>query len=62
MPQKLPFMIARFPAPAISGARGLANVTLKRYDSGHFQPYVESLFGTIVRDQLEFLQTALAPE
>ena len=50
------------PAPAISGARGLANVTLKRYDSGHFQPYVEPLFGTIVRDQLEFLQAALAPE
>lgn len=44
-------------APAIKGTRGLSNVTLKRYDTGHFQPYVEPMFSTIIKDQLEFLKS-----
>lgn len=45
-------------APAIKGSQGITNVTLKRYDTGHFQPYVEPMFATIIRDQLEFLKAA----
>lgn len=46
-------------APAIAAARGRVNVTLKRYDTGHFQPYVEPMFSTIIQDQLAFLKDAL---
>lgn len=43
--------------PAIDACPKYANVELKLYDTGHFQPYLEPVFSEIVADQLAFLGT-----
>lgn len=47
------------PKPAIDACKKMPNVTLKRYDTGHFQLYVEPMFSVIVADQLAFLKANL---
>jgi len=37
-------------------ARKIPQATVRTYDCGHFDPYVEPLFSTVIADQLEFLQ------
>ncbi len=44
---------------AIKAAQKAPKSTLKQYSCGHFDPYVEPLFSTIIKDQIEFLKTAL---
>jgi hypothetical protein len=34
----------------------MANPTVHTYDCGHFDPYVDPLFSTVVADQLAFLR------
>jgi pimeloyl-ACP methyl ester carboxylesterase len=41
--------------PAIDIAEKLDNAELITYDCGHFAPYVDPLFPTVIADQLEFL-------
>lgn len=41
--------------PAIKVSDKLANITLKKYETGHFQPYIEPMFSVIIGDQLAFL-------
>lgn len=43
-------------APAIALCRRSPVAVLKRYPAGHFEPYVDPLFRTIVDDQLDFLK------
>lgn len=43
-------------AVAEATAARMANSTVKVYDCGHFDPYVEPLFPQVVADQLAFLQ------
>ncbi|BBO74293.1 alpha/beta hydrolase [Desulfosarcina widdelii] len=45
--------------PAVDVCPKCPNVHLKQYETGHFQPYVEPMFTTIVADQLEFLKETL---
>ena len=45
--------------PAVDVCPRYPNVRLKQYEAGHFQPYVEPMFSTIVADQLEFLKETL---
>jgi fermentation-respiration switch protein FrsA (DUF1100 family) len=40
---------------ALRAAHKMANPTVHTYDCGHFDPYVEPLFATVVADQLAFL-------
>lgn len=42
--------------PAIALCRRAPKATIKKYSAGHFQPYVEPLFATVIQDQLDFLQ------
>jgi uncharacterized protein len=37
-------------------ARKMAHPTVRTYDCGHFDPYVEPIFSTVVSDQLAFLE------
>ncbi|MBJ7288438.1 MAG: alpha/beta hydrolase, partial [Williamsia sp.] len=46
-------------APAAAAAKVAASIprsTLRRYDCGHFDPYVDPFFPTVVADQLAFLR------
>lgn len=45
--------------PAIALCRRAPQATLKKYQAGHFQPYVDPLFRTIIKDQLDFLKRRL---
>jgi len=45
--------------PAVDACPNYPNVRLEQYETGHFQPYVEPMFITIVADQLEFLKETL---
>ncbi|WP_374962545.1 alpha/beta hydrolase [Spongiibacter tropicus] len=45
--------------PGIKAAPKYANIELREYQTGHFQPYVEPMFSRIVGDQLAFLSTAV---
>ncbi len=45
--------------PAIDACTKVPNATLKQYDTGHFQPYVEPMFSIIIKDQLEFLKAKI---
>ena len=45
--------------PAIDACKEIPNIILKRYDTDHFQPYVEPIFSVIVADQLAFLKDSL---
>lgn len=47
------------PAAAIKAAGRASLGVLKTYDIGHFEPYVDPAFDTIVGDQIEFLREAL---
>ena len=40
---------------ALQAVHKMANPTVHTYDCGHFDPYVEPLFATVVADQLAFL-------
>lgn len=40
---------------AESAAARIPNSIVRMYDGGHFDPYVEPLFSTVVADQVEFL-------
>jgi pimeloyl-ACP methyl ester carboxylesterase len=40
---------------ALRAAHKMANPTVHTYDCGHFDPYVEPLFSTVVTHQLAFL-------
>jgi len=44
---------------ALRAARKMAQPTVRTYDCGHFDPYVEPLFTTIVADQLAFLEATV---
>lgn len=44
---------------ALKSCRGAKTATLKTYDTGHFEPYVDPLFETIIGDQLTFLHDVL---
>jgi hypothetical protein len=46
-------------APAYKAASRYPNVDLKKYDSGHFEPYFEPLFSTVAGDQMAFLANHL---
>ncbi|MFF9162185.1 alpha/beta fold hydrolase [Streptomyces longwoodensis] len=35
--------------------------TVRVYEGGHFDPYVEPLFGTVIADQIEFLHRHVPP-
>lgn len=48
--------------PAIDNCPKYPNVLLKQYDCGHFQPYVEPLFASIIADQIAFLDRIKASE
>ncbi|MBM9460134.1 alpha/beta hydrolase [Nocardioides sp. zg-536] len=39
----------------------IKQATVRSYDCGHFDPYVEPLFSTVVSDQLAFLTTHVPP-
>lgn len=43
------------PAVARAAAARIRRATVRAYDCGHFDPYVEPLFATVVADQLSFL-------
>ncbi|KAA0098686.1 alpha/beta fold hydrolase [Mycolicibacterium sp. P1-18] len=45
------------PRVALKAARAMARPTVQTYDCGHFDPYVEPFFATVVADQLAFLAT-----
>ncbi len=45
--------------PAIKAAESTPNAELICYQTGHFQPYIEPLFATVVSDQIAFLKRAL---
>lgn len=47
------------PNAAIKDCKKAKTVTLKTYETGHFEPYVDPLFSTIVGDQIEFLDRVL---
>lgn len=47
---------------AESAAARIRNSTVHLYDGGHFDPYVEPLFSTVVADQLEFLHRHVPPK
>jgi len=40
---------------AVKAARRIANGEIRTYDCQHFEPYLEPYFGTIVADQIAFL-------
>jgi hypothetical protein len=40
---------------ALRAAQAMARPTVHTYDCGHFDPYVEPFFSTVVADQLAFL-------
>ncbi len=44
--------------PAITACKKSSCVDLKTYDADHFAPYVDPLFGTIIKDQISFLNQA----
>ncbi|GAA1463623.1 alpha/beta hydrolase [Williamsia maris] len=46
-------------AAAVKVADVIPRSTLRRYDCGHFDPYVDPYFPTVVADQLAFLQEAV---
>jgi fermentation-respiration switch protein FrsA (DUF1100 family) len=49
-------------APAAAAAKvaaAIPHATLKRYDCGHFDPYVDPIFPTVVADQLAFLHSTV---
>lgn len=48
------------PRAAIKDCNKAKTVTLKTYATGHFEPYVDPLFSTIVGDQLAFLDSVVA--
>ncbi|SDJ39648.1 Fermentation-respiration switch protein FrsA, has esterase activity, DUF1100 family [Frankineae bacterium MT45] len=41
---------------AVRSARKMARATVRLYDCGHFEPYVEPLFSSVIADQLDFLR------
>jgi NADP-dependent 3-hydroxy acid dehydrogenase YdfG/fermentation-respiration switch protein FrsA (DUF1100 family) len=47
------------PGAALKAARQAPLGVLKTYDIGHFEPYVDPAFNSIVGDQIEFLQRVL---
>lgn len=47
---------------AESAAARIPNSTVRMYDGGHFDPYVEPLFSTVVADQVEFLHRHVPPK
>ena len=47
------------PAAAINAAKKARRGVLKTYDIGHFEPYVNPAFDSVVGDQIEFLRQAL---
>ncbi|MGJ0119039.1 alpha/beta hydrolase [Williamsia sp. MIQD14] len=44
-------------AAATRAARAIPDATVLSYEGGHFDPYVEPLFSSVVADQLAFLRT-----
>ncbi|WP_328856508.1 alpha/beta hydrolase [Williamsia herbipolensis] len=49
-------------AAATRAARAIPDATVLTYDGGHFDPYVEPLFPSVVTDQLAFLRTVAPAE
>lgn len=47
------------PEPAIEAAKSNSKTELICYQAGHFQPYIEPLFDTVVADQIAFLKRVL---
>ncbi|RIR60949.1 alpha/beta fold hydrolase [Mycobacteroides abscessus] len=47
------------PAAAIKAANRAPSAVVKIYDMGHFEPYVEPAFDSVVNDQIDFLQDVL---
>ena len=47
------------PAAAVKAAKRASLGVVKTYDIGHFDPYVEPAFDSVVGDQIEFLQHVL---
>jgi len=45
--------------PAINLCGKISNGTLIKYETGHFEPYVEPMFSTFIEDQLKFLNSKL---
>ena len=46
---------------AEAAAARMAEPTVRAYSGGHFDPYVEPLFTTVVADQLAFLRQHVPP-
>jgi pimeloyl-ACP methyl ester carboxylesterase len=46
-------------AVALKAAKRLPKGEVLSYDCGHFDPYVDPLFDTVVSDQLDFLQRSV---
>ncbi|MGU3290826.1 alpha/beta hydrolase [Williamsia sp. M5A3_1d] len=49
-------------AAATKAARAIPDATVLSYDGGHFDPYVEPLFPSVVADQLAFLRAVVPVE
>jgi len=49
------------PSVARRAASRIRRATIRSYDCGHFEPYVEPLFSTVVADQLAFLTEHVPP-
>ena len=49
------------PGAAVKAAKRARCGVLRTYDIGHFEPYVNPAFDSVVGDQLEFLRQALEP-
>ena len=49
------------PRAAVKAAKRARSGVLKTYDIGHFEPYVNPAFDSVVGDQIEFLRQALKP-
>ncbi|MGJ8685975.1 MAG: alpha/beta hydrolase [Spongiibacteraceae bacterium] len=47
------------PEPGIKEGPNCSNVRLKKYETGHFQPYVEPVFTSIVAEQIAFLKNTV---
>jgi uncharacterized protein len=49
------------PSEPLMKVRGMGvNVQLKKYNTGHFQPYVEPMFSVFIRDQINFLHEVIS--